>query len=875
MSRALLLLPGLLGVCVFAAEPDQLFLRDVEPVLKRECQGCHGEVQALGKLDLRTREALLKGGTRGAAVIPGSSEQSLLYRLVLGGGELQMPPGGPEKRLPAPVIASIKAWIDGGAPWPAAPAEARRWDYKPEDLWAFQPRTKPAIPATGARHPVDAFITAKLTKTGLNAAPRAGRRTLIRRATIDLTGLPPAPEEVEAFVTDSSADAWEKLIDRLLASPRYGERWGRHWLDVVRYADSSGYSNDFERPNAWRYRDYVIRSFQSGKPYDQFIREQIAGDELYPDKQEAIIATGFLRAGPWEHTGMSVEAVTRQMFLDDVTHAAGTAFLGVTLGCARCHDHKFDPIPTRDYYRMQAIFATTEFARPRLPFLSAENIADLPKEKERIRTFVRATQASMAAFDERVKQHMMRKLGVARVEDIPKDVLAKAIREKDGIGPEEFEEYKLHQKHMQLYRETLDRFEAKAFAVSSGPLDGFTDGGPNLRYPPRAKYQSPETHILTGGNLQSPADKVEPGVMELVARYGKLPAPQIPGAVSGRRSALANWIADPRHPLTARVMVNRIWQYHFGKSLSVDPNNLGKMGGKPSHPELLDWLASYFIENNWSVKAMHRLLMRSDAYQRASAPADAAYKTKDPENRLLSFYPPRRVEAEVIRDSMLAIAGELSLEAGGPGVFPQINEDVARQPLHRMGTLAPAYHPSAEKRMRNRRTVYTFQQRSMMDPMVEVFNGANMDISCERRETSTVPTQAFALMNGQFVNDMALAFAARLGKETPDREKQIRRAFQLAFGRAPEAEEIRLAKIHLDKQTAHYRAAPAPPAKPAAPIVHSITSELTGETSRFVQQADPATFEANLHPSEVSPETRALAGLTLALFNSNEFVYIY
>jgi hypothetical protein len=572
---------------------------------------------------------------------------------------------------------------------------------------------------------------------------------------------------------------------------------------------------------------------------------------------------------------MSVEAVTRQMFLDDVTHATATVFLGVTLGCARCHDHKFDPIPTRDYYRMQAIFSTTEFARPRVTFLSAENTSDLPKEKERIQTLVRTTQASMAAFDERVKQQLIRKLGVAKVEDVPKEVLARAIREKEGISAEEFEEYKLHQKHMQLYRETLDRFEAKAFAVSSGPLDGATDGGPNLKYPPRAKYQAPETHILTGGNLQSPAESVEPGVLELVARYGKLAPPNIPTTVAGRRSVLANWIADPRNPLTARVMVNRIWQYHFGKGLAIDANNLGKMGGKPSHPELLDWLASYFIEHDWSVKAMHRLLMQSEAYQRSSTPADDSYRTKDPENRLLSFYPPRRVEAEVIRDSILAVSGELSLEAGGPGVFPQINEDVARQPLHRMGSLAPAYHPSAEKRMRNRRTIYTFQQRSLIDPMVEVFNGANMDISCARRETSTVPTQAFSLFNGQFVNDMALALAARLEKETKDPEKQIRRAFELAYGRAPEAGEIRIAKSHLSNQTAAYRAAPPPEKKPAAPVIHTIASELTGETSRFMQQPDPARYEANLHPSDVAPETRALAGLALALFNSNEFVYIY
>jgi hypothetical protein len=318
-------------------------------------------------------------------------------------------------------------------------------------------------------------------------------------------------------------------------------------------------------------------------------------------------------------------------------------------------------------------------------------------------------------------------------------------------------------------------------------------------------------------------------------------------------------------------MVNRIWQYHFGKGIAADTSNFGKMGRKPSHPELLDHLANLFITNGWSIKGLHRAILTSDVYRRSSArPQD-----NDPDNTLLAHFTPRRVESEILRDSILAVSGELSLEAGGPGVFPQINEDVARQPQHRMGSLAPAYHPSPLKRERNRRTIYTFQQRGLIDPMIEVFNGPGLDLSCERRESSTVPTQAFALFNSAFAHDMALAFAARLETEAPDIDGRIRRGFQLAYSREPDVRELEAARRHVSKMTAYHRQTP-PPTKPAKrPLVHKITSELTGESHEFVQQEDPSPFEENLHASEVSPEVRALADFALALLNSNEFVYVY
>ena len=790
---------ALLFAVVFlcAETPEEIFTSKILPVLERDCQGCHGATQALSGLDLRTRESLLKGGNKHVSIVDALE----------GVTKIQMPPG---KKLPDDVIAAFRTWMTGGAPWPEKRAA---WDYKDEDLWAFRP-----LRSFDAAKRVDDF-----TKPGV---PKTDRRTLIRRVTIDLTGLPPTPEETKAFIADRSPKAWEHLVDRLLASPRYGERWGRHWLDVVRYADTGGYSNDFERPNAWRYRDYVIRSFNEDKPYDRFIREQIAGDELYPGNAEAIIATGFLRAGPWEHTGMAVEAVTRQMFLDDVTHATAATFLGMTLGCAKCHDHKFDPIPTRDYYRMQAVFATTEFVRPKVPFLASERVKNAQNDSFLIAERVKRTRAKMDEYRS------------ASVKD-----------------PEKYETFKLFQKHMQLYQESLDRYEPKAFAVSSGPIDGAGDGGSSLKYPKRAEYKPAKVHILPGGNIQAPAEPVTPGLLSALEKYGKYPLPPVPETVAGRRTVLADWIANPKNPLTARVMVNRIWQGHFGAAIAPDTNNFGKSGRKPANPELLDWLAGYFVESKWSVKAVHRAILLSDTYKGVHAP--------------------RRVEAEVLRDSMLAVSGELSLGAGGPGVFPQINEDVARQPQHRMGSLAPAYHPSAKRSERNRRTIYTFQQRSLVDPMIEVFNGPSLDMSCERREASTVPTQAFTLFNGQVVHDVALAFAARVEKERSGLRDRIARMFELAYSRPATPQEMKIALAHVDKQTALHRSAPPPLKAERKPLVHQITSELTGETFRFVQQEDPAPYEDNLHPADVQPETRALGDLALVLLNSNEVVYVY
>ncbi len=859
------------SACLGAADPAELYVNVVKPALEQQCLGCHGVGNTFAKLDLRTREAALRGGGRGPAIVPGEPEESLLYLSSMHQGELEMPPGGAEKKLDAETLAAMREWIAGGAPF-AEGQTAQTWDYEEADLWAFRPLREVTPPVegvdpAGVRTPVDSFILAKLAEEGLEPGPGADKLALIRRVTYDLTGLPPTPEEVDAFLADKSDGAYKALVERLLASPRYGERWGRHWLDVTRYADTGGYSNDFERPNAWRYRDYVIRSFNQDKPYDRFVLEQIAGDELFPDDPEAILATGFLRSGPWEHTGMSVAAVTRQLFLDDATHAVGQTFLAMTLGCARCHDHKFDPIPTKDYYAIQAAFASTAFARRPLPFLETESTEGFGSGRRRYADMIDEMQKRMDELHAEARREIAAKRGGTAAKGANTGSLQRRLKQ------ERAELLKLFRKHISIHKESAQRFEPKAFTVTSGLREEWNDVGPNGAgsFLKAEDYSAARTHVLVGGDVQAPGEEVAPGVLQAVERYGGFAAPRIPETIAGRRAVLAQWVADADNPLTARVMVNRIWQYHFGRGIAENANNFGKMGKKPTHPEMLDWLARFFIDRGWSVKAVHRVILYSNAYQRAAG----APPEKDPQNRLLAGFSPRRLEAEELRDTLLAVSGEMSELVGGPGSYQQINSDVANQPRHAMGSLQPKYLPAPRKRNRNRRSIYTFQQRSLIDPMVETFNGANPDLTCERREASVVPTQAFALLNGEVSHDLALAMAARIEREADTPEARVERAFRLAYGRMPTAEEKALALEHMGKMAAHHAEHPAPPRPKPQPVVHTITSELTGEQFQFTQAEEVIDYEHNLHPSEAEPQTRALADLALSLLNSNELVYVY
>jgi hypothetical protein len=839
-----ILLPVLLSAQT-VDEAGAIFVKHVRPLLKEKCAGCHGAAMQSNGLSLTSRDAILMGGKRGPAIVPGDSGHSLIVSALEQSGALKMPPG---QKLPAESVAAVKRWVELGAPWvDEAPATAQ-WKLAPADVWEFQPLSHPAVPdANGS--PVDAFINVKLREKKLTPAPRAGRSTLLRRATFDLIGLAPTPEEMRAFLQDPASDqeAFRKVVDRLLASPHYGERWGRHWLDVVRYADSGGYSNDFERPNAWRYRDYVIRSFNADKPYNEFAREQIAGDEIDAKDPEKLVATGFLRMGPWEHTGMSVAAETRQAWLDDVTHTTAATFMGLTMECARCHDHKFDPLPTKDYYRLQAVFATTEFADRPAPFLPAESRPDFASGRQQIARLQQMNDQKIASFDDLTKQRLVAKKGVKSIDEIPAAEVQKAIKSKELITPEEFEREKVYNKRRELYTRSIKRYDPLAYSVKDGA--------------------EADTFILPVGNLKTPGEKVTPGVLNAVYVYDRQAHAEVPTATTGRRIALANWIANRENPLTARVMVNRIWGWHFGRAIAANPNNLGKMGEKPAHPELLDWLANYFIEHNWSVKEMHRVIMLSDAYQRSTGQVE-----QDPDNRWMSHFSPRRLESEELRDVILETAGELSPDTGGPGTFPEINEDVVRQPQQIMGSLMPAYRSSPSRRERNRRTIYTFQKRNSIDPFLEVFNGASLNESTEKRGATTVPTQVFALFNSAFAHDMALAFAARVQKAGGD---PVETAYRYAFNRAPRPEEIAQVRDYLARMTETQRSQPAPVHKERKPLVRAITSELTGNEVKVEEDPDPVKYEENLQPGEVGPDTRALADLALVLFNSNEFIYVY
>ena len=834
-SLAILLFASIpLGFGADLSEGEQLFVQEVRPLFAEKCLACHGDRpnKLKGDYDMRTRATLLKGGESGnPAIIPGKPDQSPVYIAVTWkDSDLEMPPKEND-RLDKNQIASIKKWIELGAPWVKAETSAHlshenkdgkvtvktsggtsdAWTnrrYRPEDIWAYQPLTKPEIAVSKkTKNPIDAFVHAKLKKIGLKPASRADAKTLRRRVTFGLTGLPPEDNK-------PSPDSWEKLVDELLASPRYGERMAQHWLDVVRYADTSGFANDWERPHAWRYRDYVIRSFNQDKPFNQFTKEQIAGDEISPKNPSARIATGFLRMGPWEHTAMSVAAVTRQQFLDDATNTIGETFLAQGLKCASCHDHKFDPIPTRDYYRIQAALAPTQFAEPAVPFQEWES-----REFEERRIHLNNIQAT----------------GPEMITKLKKEESFNRIKKKRA----------------DYLQNAFKRFSPSAFAVKSAG--------------------APKTRILTGGSIESPGAFVSPGVLS-VSQF-RVPVPTSP---QGRRRALAEWIASDRNPLTARVIVNRVWQWHFGTGLVISTNNFGKMGGPPSHPELLDWLAGWFIKNDWSIKKLHRLILTSETYQQRHTPPDPDKAAKfDPNNRLLSWFPPRRLTAEEIRDSMLMTSGELDFTMGGPGIFPFINEEVALQPRHIMGGIAMSYQASPTRSLRNRRSIYIFRIRTLADPSMEVFNKPGPDASCEKRDETIVTPQAFTLFNGQTARNRAVALAHRIAKEEKDQGARIERAFQLVYGRLPTEKQKAAARQHLTDLEKHHRITKPQTPKPATSVRRQMVAEQSGELFEWTEHLVTETIEPDLKMQHLDDSTRALADLCLVLFNSSEFLYVY
>ncbi len=726
------------------------FERDIAPLLVRRCLECHNEAGESGGLRLTSATGLRAGGDSGPVIDADNREQSLLLERVLDG---EMPPakGDIAQRLPETEIGLLRRWVLAGTPWPEGrvldPYERTTETRAGRDWWSLQPIRRPTVPVVEAKtasgNPVDAFIRAGLSERDWVPAPPADRRTLLRRLSYDLIGLPPTAEEYAAFEQDQRADAYERRVDRLLASPQFGERWGRYWLDLVRYADTCGYERDQEKTGIWKYRDWVIQSLNNDMPYDRFVMAQLAGDEL-PDRDEStVIATGFLRLGTWNDEPNDPNEYKYER-LEDMVHATSTAFLGLTVKCARCHDHKFDPIPQTDYYRMAGAF--------------------------------------WAGYIEGGKGSLL------------------GGPSTDVLGFDVF---------------------------------GWTDRGRKAK----------PLHLLKAGNPKHPGPVIEPGNLTAVASLNTpIAPPPEDSPTTRRRLQLAQWIVDPRNPLTARVLVNRLWLHHFGEGLVRTPNNFGFNGDRPTHPELLDWLADELIHpvggEPWTLKRLHKLIVMSDTYRQSSDhPQHEAYAAVDPANRLWWRAERRRLDADALRDSLLAASGRLDLRQGGPGFKPAISPEA----LEGLSRKTGAWNASPPEEQ-YRRSIYTYLQRSLLPPFLTVFDQKDTTLPCGQRDVTTVAPQALALMNNQFVDSQSRALAARISKESQTPIERVTNAWQAVLGRTPTETERVAAVNHLQSMAERFdgTAVTKPTADAAAP----------------------------------DPLQQALASLCHVLLNTNEFLYV-
>ena len=898
---------------------DLRFYRDeVQPVLEANCYRCHGDrsVKIRGDLWLRTRTNVLRGGHSGPIVDLVEPEQSRILRFINHEDrEHRMPP---KEKLANADIAALTEWVHRGVPMPVVDGE---WIYDKPDLitdearafWSFQPVAAVELPAVRdpawCRSEIDRFVLARLEQAGLRPVSEADRVSLIRRATYDLIGLPPTPAEVDAFVADEAPDAWARLVDRLLASPHYGERQGRHWLDLVRYAETNGYERDSDKPEVWRYRQYVIDALNADVPYDRFVLEQLAGDELEDADADSITATGYYRLGLWDDEPADAEQAVLDG-LDDVVRTTGEVFFGLTMGCARCHDHKLDPIPQADYYRMLAFFhnvepyandprriltdVATAAEKAQVAAQNAEIRAQRTASTQRLHD-LRArfaarhreeTGAELASSDLSELRYafyrdtwkalpdfgMLKAEATGRVESdlfdiglatrdtafgfvfegklwVPEDgeyafaldsddgarltVNGAVVVEYDGVhglGEPRHGKAQLTRGHHAIRLEYFQGQHGRGLHVTWSGADfderrlSAADGGKAkrrldraiardgerllgaeewaeyqrlerelkvLRDIPEERYvlsvrergtEPPPTHVMIRGSAHAPGDEVEPGFPQILTSAE--PAVQPRAVSSGRRLAFARWLVDPDHPLTARVIVNRVWQFHFGRGLVRSPNNFGMQGQSPTHPLLLDWLARTFVEDGWSLKKLHRRIMLSATY-RLSSRADQRALGEDPANDLLWRFDMRRLSAEEIRDSILAITGVLDATVGGPSVYPEFPAEVlaGQSRVTWRGNDAPANN--------HRRTIYTSVKRSLLDPFVESFDAATTDASCPVRFQTTQPAQALTMLNSELVNEAAARLAERLRREAgPDPRDQVARALRLATGRRPTEDDV-------------------------------------------------------------------------------------
>jgi mono/diheme cytochrome c family protein len=774
-------------------------------ILQKNCFGCHGPAKTSG-LDLRTGDSAMAGGAHGPVIVPSDPSASKLYQVLTHEAEPAMPPG---KKLSDDDIESIRIWIEAGATFPkldakdvdaASKAEMAKLEERPitpeeRNYWAFRPVKAVAPPkvadAKWSANPIDAFVLSAMKAKGLKPAPPADRRTLIRRAYLDVTGLPPTPEEVDAFVKDPSPDAWPKLVDKLLASPHYGERWARHWLDLVRYADSDGFEFDRDRTEAWRYRDWVVKAFNDDKPYNNFVREQLAGDEYITKDTPAdaardlVVATGYLRLGP---SGGGGGERGKLDSLDDIVATTSMTFMGVTVGCARCHNHKFDPIPQKDYYRIQSIFYST---RPNnYPLVSPAEVAKFRADTNKIIELERPFKKEKAALEEPYRKRLVdeaiaqlpdylqaawktppekrtegQKLNVQQIQKtLTDDTLAHKIDEPMVVSLMTEEERKKHQELSDKIAE-LEKQKPEQFPVAMATTDAGSTPVPS--------------YFLQRGSADAKGSLMTPGVLSVAeTKEYEFPTPPAGASTTWRRRGFAEWLVNPDNPLTARVMVNRMWQHHFGEGIVRTPSNFGKMGEQPSHPELLDWLANEFVTKGWTMKNVHRLMMTSQLYQMASDD-NSADLAIDPENRYFWRMPRERMEAEVLRDEILATAGTLDRKTGGPCIFPFIAPEIVQGSSHRVWPGKTDEDPSTW-----RRSLYVFSKRSIRYPLFEAYDQPNLINTCDRRNRSTIAPQALLLMNNNFILVQSRHFADRLKKEAgSDAGAQVDRAFLLALGR--------------------------------------------------------------------------------------------
>ena len=774
------------------------FETDVQPILRAKCVPCHDSTTRTSGFSITSQETVIAGGARhGAAVIAGKPAESPLIRILHGDIKPQMPLG---KALSGDEMAKISGWI--------LELKPEQMTSKNKPYWAFTKPVKLPAPAVAgtARNEIDAFVLKKLTEKGLSMAPEADRRTLVRRLYFDLAGLPPTPAETKAFLEDQSPTAYDDLVNRLLKDPRYGERWGRHWLDLARYADTNGYEGDPEWPHAWRYRNYVIDAFNNDKPYDQFIKEQIAGDEFFqvvsavpapPPEPEQAVALSFLRLAPFNRTPVSEE--NRDSWLSEMTSTAGSVFLGMTIGCAKCHDHKYDSLPQRDFYRMKAFFSTVtvpssgraggaepaEFYRP-----GEKEWADKRREKHK-----QDLTSTQAAFD-KFLEPLIAKLTEARKRDDAKfegKLAAKDVEKEvnaDNNNAAGFD--KKPEVLTAAEKAEWGKFNAKVSRLKRAieRLEPLSMGLRNADGPPFSP-SPPATHVLIRGDYDNPGEVVEPGFLSAVEghsnpavlkldRYKMFPT-------RGRRMTLADWIANPENPLTARVMVNRIWQFHFGRGIVETSSDFGRNGTPPTNLELLDWLAIRFTEEKWSIKKMHRLILSSAAYRQASLHENSKGVDADGENRLLWRFPRQRVSGEAVRDALLAVSGRLNPEPAGLPVYPPLPEGLDEgQKVQGVNTWETSHGPDGR-----RRSIYVFQRRALQLPFLETFDAPVLNTSCDRRRQSITALQALTMYNNDFVNEEVVYMAERIRKETgPDVGEQARYAFELALNRSPKPMEL-------------------------------------------------------------------------------------